>query len=326
MKGEIIKMQPLISVIIPIYKVEDYLKQCIDSVINQSYKHLEIILVDDGSPDNCGKICDEYANKDKRIKVIYKENGGLSDARNAGINVAKGDYIAFVDSDDWIHQEMCEKLITIAIEEEADIVECKFKSVYKREYMDEDNINQKVKVFNNIEALKNHFYGQDLYRCVWNKIYKRELFNNIRFPKGIEAEDLHTTYKLFYKAKKIAFTEYIGYYYYIRKDSIMGKADISLIISVFEGMKEQQSFIAKNIPILKRRVDNLYMNCLLKTIVCLDKKNIPNNYVNYKNIVLNEIKRKDISTYGITKVLVISYKIFPNLIKKIINQISNKKR
>ena len=117
-------MKSLVSVIVPIYKVEKYLNKCVDSIINQSYKNLEIILVDDGSPDKCGEICDKYAEKDSRVKVIHKENGGLSDARNAGIDIAKGDYLLFVDSDDWITSNICEVLIKNANDNLSDIIAC----------------------------------------------------------------------------------------------------------------------------------------------------------------------------------------------------------
>ena len=122
-------MSEKISVIVPIYKTEQFLSKCIDSIINQTYKNLEIILVDDGSPDNCPKICDEYAKRDNRIKVIHKENGGLSSARNAGIEIATGDFSAFVDSDDWIDSDMYESLVKLSDEYNADIAECGYRFI-----------------------------------------------------------------------------------------------------------------------------------------------------------------------------------------------------
>ena len=137
-------MNKLISIIVPIYKVENYLKRCIDSIINQTYKHIEIILVDDGSPDNCGAICDEYTKFDDRIKVIHKKNGGLSDARNCGIEISTGDYIIFIDGDDYVSKNMCEKLLIRALEHNADIVSCNFKEIYidnNREKINKQSIN-----------------------------------------------------------------------------------------------------------------------------------------------------------------------------------------
>ena len=120
-------MEQLVSIIVPIYNVEKYIKECIDSIINQTYKNLEIILVDDGSPDCCPKICDEYSKKDKRIKVIHKENGGLSSARNAGLDVAKGEYVSFIDSDDVVDEKFIETLYNLCIENNCDISECNFQ-------------------------------------------------------------------------------------------------------------------------------------------------------------------------------------------------------
>lgn len=317
-------MQPLVSVIVPIYKVEEYLEQCVDSIINQSYKNLEIILIDDGSPDNCGKICDKYADMDSRIKVIHKSNGGLSDARNVGINIAKGDYLVFVDSDDWINKYMIEKLLDLAINKDLDIVECKFKEVYDRNsVMDESKIGE-VKVFNNKEALENHFNGQGLYRCVWNKLYKKYVFNEIRFPKGKLAEDLHTTYKLFFKANKVGLVDFIGYYYYIRPNSIIGQGGVELFISTYEGIKSQNDFIEKNLYELKPKVNNIYFKTLIKTDAFLRnyKGNKDINY--YKEEVNKELQRKDIKVSGTLNLAKISYRIAPvissNIVQKFINE------
>lgn len=221
-------MKHLISVIVPIYKVEKYLKQCIDSILNQTYKHIEIILVDDGSPDKCGKICDEYANKDNRIRVIHKSNGGLSDARNCGIKIARGDYIIFVDSDDYINEEMCEKLLFYAITYKVDIVSCNFSYVYN-DQLKENNMSIKEKFFLDTgrNILKKYFfdYSVDL-NVVWNKIYKKELFfmsEKIFFPKGKYYEDNFTVYKLYNKAKKVVLLNEVLYYYKKREDTITSK-------------------------------------------------------------------------------------------------------
>ena len=143
-------MDKLISIIVPIYKVEIYLRKCIDSIVNQTYKNIEILLIDDGSPDNCGIICDEYAKKDERIKVIHKENGGLSDARNYGIEASTGDYIIFIDSDDYVSESMCENLLICALENNADIVSCNFKEIYidnNREKINKQSIKKSLEIF-----------------------------------------------------------------------------------------------------------------------------------------------------------------------------------
>lgn len=319
-----------ISVIVPVYKVESYLEQCISSIIKQTYKNLEIILVNDGSPDNCGKLCDIYAKKDSRIKVIHKKNGGLSDARNVALDIATGDYIGFVDSDDWININMYEVLINEAKNEDADIVECKFKSVYDRNIKIDMNEVIEKKIFNAEEAIKQHLKGKYFYRCVWNKIYKKELFKDIRFPYSKLAEDLYVTYKLFYKSSKLISVNFQGYYYYIRDNSIMGIGDFKLAMSTFEGIKEQHEFICSNLPKLKPMIDKLYINCLLKSYVECKKNEIDIENIKdiqyYERIITSELKRKDINTSGISKLAFILYKLYPGLFVKIMYKLKKEGR
>jgi len=215
-------MKDLISVIIPIYKVENYLRRCVDSVLSQTYSNIEIILIDDGSPDRCGEICDEYAKKDGRIKVIHKENGGLSDARNAGIEIAQGKYITFLDSDDWIHPKYLERLYNLLKATAADISVCNFTRT-SREDVQKEESNPVINVFTNLEALE-HLTDELYVQMVvaWGKLYKRKLFDGIRFPVGKIHEDEFTTYKLLYKAKRVVVTSEQLLYYWQREDSIMG--------------------------------------------------------------------------------------------------------
>ena len=215
-----------ISIVVPIYNVEKYLCRCIDSIINQTIKDIEVILVDDGSTDSCPKICDQYAQKDIRIRVIHKSNGGLSSARNEGIKVAQGQYIGFVDSDDYVNINMYEKLYNQAIEKGADIVQCHFKKVYE----DEDYsrlINEcDVDELSNNEALLRLVKMGELHVqsvVAWNKIYKKELFQNISYPIGKLHEDEFTTYKLFANSSKIVDISQELYYYRQVEGSIMNR-------------------------------------------------------------------------------------------------------
>lgn len=211
-------MQKL-SVIVPVYKVEPYIHKCVDSILEQTYTNLEVILVDDGSPDNCGKICDEYAAKDKRVKVIHKKNGGLSDARNAGIDISTGNIIGFIDSDDYIEARMYEEMINYMEHNNLDIVcadtnqvkgnKIKFKPRYKKNY-----------VWNKQEALSEILNG-NLDNAAWNKIYKREIIGNTRFPQGRVYEDVATIYKFIYNADKVGYLSKPYYYYVKRKGSIV---------------------------------------------------------------------------------------------------------
>ena len=169
----------LISIIIPVYKVEKYLEKCINSIIGQTYTNLQIILVDDGSPDNSGKICDKYAKKDSRVEVIHKSNGGLSEARNSGIERAKGKYIGFVDSDDYIKEDMYEVLYNLITRFQADVSICNLYDVVGDE-KNIRNINEGIKEYNRIDILKEVLMDKNIQSYAWNKLYKKELFDNLK--------------------------------------------------------------------------------------------------------------------------------------------------
>jgi glycosyltransferase involved in cell wall biosynthesis len=217
-------------VVVPIYKVEKYIDKCINSIINQTYKNLEIILVDDGSPDNCPQICDEYAKKDNRIKVIHKENGGLSDARNRGIKEARGEYIGFVDSDDYIDDGMYEYLYNLIKKHNAEISICGFKEVDENGKAIKEKKSECINEYSSIEALE--ILAEDIIitNHAWNKLYKRELFvkNSIEYPVGKIMEDISTTYKLFEESNRIVLGDEIQYYYLIRETSISGEKGLKM--------------------------------------------------------------------------------------------------
>lgn len=231
-------MEKCVSVIVPIYKVEPYLRRAVESIRNQTYSNLEIILVDDGSPDNCGKICDDYAGKDNRIKVIHKENGGLSDARNAGLDVAAGEYIAFVDSDDYIAKDFVETLLTQMEKTESDVAMCSYavtaseeadESVFdcshRAEEQEEDHIRDgSIEVCARSALLSNLYdanHRDATYFIVsWNKLYKASLWEGIRFPKGKIHEDEATTYRIYDKASKGVYIHKPLYGYFSAPESI----------------------------------------------------------------------------------------------------------
>lgn len=217
-------MNELITIVVPIYNVEDYLVRCIESILSQTYRNIEIILVDDESPDNCGEICDYYAKLDERINVIHKKNGGLSDARNVGIETAHGRYITFLDSDDWIHDEYIKMLYSLMIEKKSDIVICNFiKTSSELGSSPSGTFTEKKYEYSNIEAME-QLFGEFYLQMVvaWGKLYKIELFKNIRFPVGRIHEDEFTTYKLLFSADKIVFYDKPLLYYWQREDSIIG--------------------------------------------------------------------------------------------------------
>lgn len=217
-----------VSVIIPIYNVEPYLKACVDSVLAQTYRNLEIILVDDGSPDACPEICDQYAQKDERIKVIHRVNGGPSAARNSGLAIADGALIYFVDGDDMIHPECIERLAEIMEREDCDIVQCKTFA-----FLDEDKIpyelsEPELKRVGPREMCRYLMFGgcESNPTIVWNKLYKRELFNEIRFPEEMVYEDTGVTYEMYWRAKKIVLiNQVLTFYRSIRQGSITHSTD-----------------------------------------------------------------------------------------------------
>lgn len=250
-------MQDLISVIVPVYKVEAYLDECVQSIISQTHKQLEIILVDDGSPDGCPAMCDAWAEKDSRIQVVHKENGGLSDARNAGIDAATGDYIAFVDSDDLIAPEMYEKMLAALKSENADICACNILSCFPdrtcpwgcREY-----------VVGEPERFLKMIYSDTSFPvAAWNKLYPRWMWENIRFPVGKICEDAFTTYMLVHSAKRIVQIPEALYCYRIRENSIMTSAFRLQRMDEEEAWRVNYEFIRKNYPNLQKRAFDFYL-------------------------------------------------------------------
>lgn len=260
-------MQNLISVIVPIYKVEAYLDECVSSIVVQTHKNLEIILVDDGSPDHCGAMCDAWAAKDSRIQVIHKENGGLSDARNAGIDAATGAYIAFVDSDDWIKPEMYETMLAALTRENADICASSILSCFS---------DRQVKwgcmefATGNSEQILSMLYNDAAYPVsAWNKLYRRELWAETRFPKGKICEDAFTTYLLVHQANKIVQIPDALYCYRIRENSIMTSAFSSKRMDEEEAWRCNYQFIEQHYPRLRKAAFDFYLqkvNGLLHTI------------------------------------------------------------
>lgn len=235
-------MNPEISIIVPVYNVEKYLKRCIDSILNQSFTDFELILVDDGSTDNSGKIIDEYAIKDERIKVIHKENCGQGSARNRGLDIAKGNYIGFVDSDDWIHKDMYKILYENIIKYNTDISQIDHKPTSS--YVNDENIiNEKVHIVDNILKEFGNCTSFELlpYIFVWNKLYKADIWSSFRFPENKFAEDLRVIYKIYYKSNKMIRIDRKLYYYFMSDNSsTRGKFNIKKLedIEAWEEMLE----------------------------------------------------------------------------------------
>lgn len=221
-------MSDLISVIVPIYNVEKYLDKCVSSIINQTYKNLEIILVDDGATDSCSSKCDDWKLKDSRIVIIHKVNGGLSDARNSGLDIAKGQYYFFVDSDDWIRKDTIEILYKLIIENNAEIACCGV------ELQDEEgkilscwSETSCPNLMDSNQAMEQYLTKMSVGAMAWNKLYSSNLFSSIRYPIGKLHEDEFTTWKVIFLANRIVYTPECLYYYIQRQGSIVN-SNISL--------------------------------------------------------------------------------------------------
>ncbi len=268
--------QPIVSVIIPIYKVEKFLRECIDSVISQTYKNLQIILVDDGSPDKCGDICDDYASKDSRVSVIHKENGGLSDARNAGIEIATGDYITFVDSDDSLDCDAIEYMYQNLVRENADLSVCQKYLVDEEGLRITDRFIYKDVTFNDKYSCMKGYLSTPLIGSVaWAKLYKREIFNVLRFPKGKYNEDEFTTYLAIDLANVVVVGKERKYAYRQRESSIMNSTFSLKHLDCIEAAKIRTEFVEKKYPKLKKYARALVVHATNMTVRrIIDSKNI----------------------------------------------------
>ena len=242
-------MSELISVIIPIYKVEPYLAKCVESVLGQTYSDFEIILVDDGSPDRCGVLCDEYAQADSRIKVIHKRNGGLSDARNAGMKIAHGEYLAFIDSDDWIERDYFDILYRLLKDYDADLSAIALCNVNEEGNEIGRSHNGETHLLDATAAMENMFHRDGLPWCAQAKLYKRTLFEGIEYPVGVLMEDKATTYKVFGKCQKIVYSDLSLYKYLVRQGSIMRSQFSEKRMRSFAIQEELNSFLEQNYPV-----------------------------------------------------------------------------
>ena len=234
---------PTISIIVPIYKVEPYLRRCVDSILDQTFSDFELILVDDGSPDNCGSICEEYAAKDERVKVIHKPNGGLSSARNAGLNMAQGDYIGFVDSDDYIESNMFEQLFRVAVQSDAQIVQCGVKIVAA-------DLAVEAPIWGKTKPGK--YDGTDFLKAgkikpweviVMNKLYKKAMWEGIRFPEGYTQEDEFVAHHLYGRSRIVTCIADELYNYYQSPNSIMRSEFSVARLAIFDAWSDRIAYL-----------------------------------------------------------------------------------
>lgn len=287
----------LLSIIVPVFNVEQYLNRCIDSILAQTFLDFELILINDGSTDKSKEICEEYCKKDHRIKLINKENGGLSSARNMGLKIAKGKYIGFVDSDDFISKNMYKNIIEVMNKENCDIGIGRTVWVYEGKEIENVCSTNEYKLMNNREGLKNLILAEDFLETAWDKVYKKELFKDIEFPEKKLHEDTATIYKLFSKSKRSVYIDSTSYFYVQREGSIVNtKLNDKLFYDKLWAIKEMNYFIYQNHKELVDECNYLYCGVvldLLKKIKDLGLLNKNNEYVKYLQNY-SRLKRKDI--------------------------------
>ena len=255
--------EPLISVIVPVYKVEKYLNRCVESIVGQTYSNLEIILVDDGSPDHCPEICDKWENLDSRITVIHQSNCGGGQARNRALDIARGDFVAFVDSDDYIAPTMYEFLHDL-FRDDIDIVECGFHTVYD-DNVEFDNITApfEMKKFTAEEAVMENIRDRIFRQLIWNKLYRKSTIDDVRFPTGSKIDDEFWTYRVLANARKLVYTNKRLYAYRQQENSVMHLLSTEKRIQVLEAKKQRYEYICTKMP--KLEADSLYdiwLTCL----------------------------------------------------------------
>ncbi len=254
--------QPLISIIVPVYKVEQYLDRCVESIVNQTYKNLEIILVDDGSPDNCPQMCDAWAEKDERVKVIHKQNGGVSRARNEGMKVALGEFISFVDSDDWVADRFVETLYLVALNNDCDIVECEY-IVCDDSNVCVDNTTEKVEFYTAEETLCHNLCDTMFKDIVWNRLYRKCVAASVDFFPDTRHEDVFWVYQVLAQSTKSAHISAPMYFYFQRSGSYMNEAYFSGRLVGVDAANQRYEFIKSNfnslVPIAQSRFIGMCM-------------------------------------------------------------------
>lgn len=277
---------PLISVIVPVYNVESYIYRCIDSILNQTYVNLEIILVDDGSPDNCGHICDEYAQKDNRIIVIHQSNGGLSAARNAGLNKCTGKYIGFVDSDDCIHPEMYERLYKDICKYQVRLAFCHPNMCRGTIPVVDENLPSECR---NKEYVILKSMTEQIWWSAWTKLYERSLFDNIRYPEGKTNEDYAITMYIYDMCDRIVVNYNKLYNYCIRENSICTSPLNLNKFDQIDNTLEVMLYMSDKHPGWKQAAESVFFTTLIK-LLGMTIENTEKKYNQKKREVFHYIK------------------------------------
>lgn len=267
--------KPFVSVIVPIYGVEAYLEHCVDTLLNQSYQNYEIILVDDGSPDRCPAMCDAYAAAHERVIALHKENGGLSDARNYGTSHSHGEYVTFVDADDYVSPDYLECLVSMMEEHDADITCARHQNVFD-DSGTQPNIAPKTQCIGAEEALERICYGREMSVCAYCKLYKRELAQSFPYPKGKLHEDIAVTYQMMGASQKVVFSTKVIYFYRQRRGSIMHQKLTERHYYGIEAAHEQMLYISDRYPKIAPAGEFKYVQKLVEYMPYFMESNLEN--------------------------------------------------
>jgi glycosyltransferase involved in cell wall biosynthesis len=278
----------LVSIVIPVYNTGAFLTRCINSVKNQTYKNLEILLVDDGSTDNSGILCDSLAGEDPRIQVFHKANGGLSDARNAGVLLSKGSYITFIDSDDWVDVDYIAYLLSLITETNSDCSVCGFKKVSSTNRIHATK-ERRRRIFTGLEALENMLYQIDFDTNAWGKLFRRDIVLNNPYPVGKCYEDLFTTYKMVYR-KRIIYGDRQLYFYFQRTGSIMNSRFSFSQLDQIDAVEEIENYVSERCPELLSAAQSRKFSSYCQVLLRMPPEK--NKYIEEKRILWEYIKYK----------------------------------
>ena len=316
--------EAIISVIVPVYKVEEYLDECVRSIIEQTYQNLEIILVDDGSPDSCPKKCDKWAERDRRIRVIHKSNGGLSSARNAGIDIASGDYLSFVDSDDFIEKDMLRTMLLAAMDNEAEVVCCGRNLVLSSTNIKPMHCLDVVKVYTKEQAMKEVLLGNEIEEAAWDKLYKAELFSGIRYPEGEINEDIVVIGPILSKCNTIVHVGVPFYNYRVNKNGITKSLYNEKKSIYIKHMEQVENFFMSNYPQLEMAVHCFLARYAYASLLDMEMgketiRDYKSDYNKYKIILSKNYKvlfaKKDISFKTRVQILLILMNLYGPMIR-----------
>ena len=282
------EQQPLISVIIPIYRIPELIDRCVSSVLGQTYRNLEVILVDDGSPDECPAICDAWKEKDSRIVVLHKENGGLSDARNAGMGAAHGEFISFIDGDDWIEPRFFEILQHELEAQNADVAAVQYRLCWEGDACERQSAYEHVTVYDRQTAMRLLIQNQ-IKQVVWNKLYRSAQIRDIPFEKGKFHEDEFWTYQVIGRIERFAAIDYIGYDYFQRVGSIMGEGYSVKRLDAIEAKEQRCAYMYKRFPALSAlSIKDLWLTCIYQgqmALRTLDKAEAEKILAYFENVM-----------------------------------------